>query len=253
MRTSGEAQDVMPTVDGGVKSGLSDLLRNLLPVRVREPLHRQLNWVRSHAFPEPYRTVLPYTMVSVSRLKSLDELARRIDSDGIAGDAVECGTCNGGSAAIIGRVTSKSPHGRHLWLLDSFQGLPDATEKDGASAAQYTGLCRGAECAVREVLKKTGVPETAVTLVPGWFNETLPTLTVSRIALLHIDADWYESVLQVLDALWDRVTPGGFVTLDDYGYWEGCRRAWEEFSARRGIQVELVPIDGIGVYLRKPV
>ena len=64
--------------------------------------------------------------------------------------------------------------------------------------------------------------------------------------------DWYESVLQVLDALWDRVTPGGFVTLDDYGYWEGCRRAWEEFSARRGIQAELVPIDGIGVYLRKP-
>jgi O-methyltransferase len=147
----------------------------------------------------------------------------------------------------MARVASKSPLGRHVWLLDSFQGLPPATARDGAAAAEFTGLCRGGQEAVREVLGKFDVPLSGYTLVPGWFKDTLPNLEVGRIALLNIDADWYESVLQVLDALWDRVVPGGFVHLDDYGYWEGCRKAWEEFAARRGITAELVPIDGIGV------
>ena len=73
-----------------------------------------------------------------------------------------------------------------------------------------------------------------------------------RIALLHIDADWYESVKLVLERLYDRVSPGGFVVLDDYGYWEGCRRAWSEFWAGRGPAAELVDVDGVGAYFQKP-
>jgi hypothetical protein len=105
---------------------------------------------------------------------------------------------------------------------------------------------------VQEVLRRCQVPAEQVTIVKGWFEETVPSLPVERIALLHIDADWYDSVKLVLEHLYDRVSPGGYVILDDYGYWEGCRRACHEFLDRRGIQVTLTHIDGIGVYFKKP-
>jgi len=227
------------------------LVRRIVPPRAREAVLRQLNRARSRFLSEPYRTVLPYTMVGLDRLRKLDELAHAIDRDGVRGDIVECGTCNGGSGAILARVACKSPLGRHTWLLDSFAGLPPAGDKDGPLAAEYTGLCCGAAERVREVLAKTGVPENAVTLVPGWFQDTLPKLAVEQIALLHIDADWYDSVMVVLRHLYDKVADGGYVVFDDFGYWEGCRRACEEFLADRGIDAALTPIDGIGAYFQK--
>jgi O-methyltransferase len=229
-----------------------NFVRKFVPPRTREAVLRQLNRARSRFLPEPYRSVLPYTMVGLDRLRKLDELARAIDQDAIKGDIVECGTCNGGSGAILARVACRSPHERHTWLLDSFAGLPAAGEKDGPFAAEYTGLCCGRMERVREVLERMAVPKEAVTLVPGWFQESLPHLPVERIALLHIDADWYDSVLTVLQHLYDKVVPGGYVVFDDFGYWEGCRRACEEFLAARGINVALTIIDGIGAYFRKP-
>jgi O-methyltransferase len=229
-----------------------DWISRIISPRLRERLHTLIQPLRARFLPEPYRSVLPYTMVSVRRLRRLDALAREMDERGIEGDVVECGSCNGGSGAVLANVACRSPLQRHVWLLDSFAGLPTPGNKDGSAAATFTGLCHGTAANVRDVLHKLGIPHDAVTLVPGWFHDTLPTLPVGRIAVLNIDADWYESVLQVLEALYDKVSPGGAVHLDDYGYWEGCRRAWEEFAARRGIGVELLPIDGIGVYFYKP-
>ena len=86
----------------------------------------------------------------------------------------------------------------------------------------------------------------------GWFRDTLPGLPVGAIALLHVDADWYQSVREVLEHLFARVAPGGFVVLDDYGYWQGCRRAWEEYRAEHGLRVELTWVGSNAVYFRKP-
>jgi O-methyltransferase len=71
------------------------------------------------------------------------------------------------------------------------------------------------------------------------------------IAVLHPDGDWYESALVTLEALYDRVSPGGFVVIDDYGHWEGARRATDEFRRRRGIHEPLVRVDYTGRYWRK--
>lgn len=227
-------------------------LDRLVPHGLRECLRGGWFRVQGALAPEPYRTVMPYTMVALPRLKTLRRLAERLDALGLAGDVVECGTCNGGSGAILAQVASRSPLGRHTWLLDSFQGLPPATAADGPRAAAYTGTCLGQQAAVRQVLGRLGVPDEAVTLVPGWFEHTLPTLPVERVALLHIDADWYESVRLCLNLLFDRVPSGGFVVLDDYGYWEGCRNAWHEFASERGLKIDLVQVDGTGVYFQKP-
>jgi O-methyltransferase len=231
---------------------LLKMARRAVPARMREKIHIGLNRSRALLLPEPFRTVLPYTMVGLKRLKNLDRLVRAVDELQLAGDVVECGTCNGGSGAVLARVACRTLLNRHTWLLDSFAGMPPAGEKDSPLAADYTGLCCGSVERVRAVLRLVDVPEAKVTIVKGWFEDTLPTLGVQRIALLHIDADWHDSVLLCLEHLYDRVTPGGFVIFDDYGYWEGCRIAWEEFKARRRLDLEVTDIDGIGAYFQKP-
>jgi O-methyltransferase len=230
----------------------SEWFRRLTPARAREQFLNRVNRFRAIFLPEPYRLVMPYTMVGLKRLKVLNYLVRKIDELRVAGDVVECGTCNGGSGAILAQVACQSPMSRHTWLMDSFEGLPPPVEADGAQAAEYNGLCRGSEEQVRLVLKRTGVSEDAVTLVKGWFEQTVPTVPIEKIALIHIDADWYESVRLVLENLYDRVEVGGFVVIDDYGYWQGCQRAVDEFLAKRGIEVKLAGIDGTGVHFKKP-
>lgn len=227
--------------------------RKILSPGRLESLHsirqRALSWFVS----EPYATALRYSMVGLPRLKNLVRLVRTLDNDDIAGDVVECGTCNGGSGALLAHAAQAGVVSRHTWLLDSFEGLPPATAKDGAEAREWTGFCRGSTSRVRRALRELEVDERAVTLVPGWFSETLGTLTVDRIALLHIDADWYESVLEVLDALFDRVPPGGFIVFDDYDYWAGCRAAWQDFRSKRRLKWgDPVDVDGTGAYLRVP-
>ena len=218
----------------------------------RELLGYQLNRARALLLPEPYRTVMPYTMVELPRLRKLHELVHKNDELAIKGDVVECGTYNGGSGALLAKVVSQSPQKRHVWLLDSFEGLPPPSEHDGRAAARYVGSCRGSYEKVRDVFGRCGVSDDAVTIVKGWFEDTVPTLSVRRIALLHIDADWYESVHLVLKHLYDRVETGGFVVLDDFGYWEGCRKACEEFFTIRGITVSVFDVDGFGAYFQKP-
>jgi O-methyltransferase len=222
------------------------------PAKAREWLRQRLSVLRSRLVSEPYRTVLPYTMVGLERLRVLNELAHRIDELNLPGDVVECGACNGGSGAILARVAADSPRGRHVWLLDAFEGMPQPSDRDGTAARAWVGTCRGSIERVREVLARCGVEPDRVTLVAGWFEQTLPTLAVEQIALLHVDADWYESVKTVLEALYDKVVPGGFVVFDDYGYWQGCRTACDEFFAARQVQVDLIRVDGIGVYMQKP-
>lgn len=227
------------------------MLRRVIPASARQWLQCQYNFIRSRFLAEPYRSVLPYTMVGLPRLRVLQRLACVIDEEKTPGDVVECGVFNGGSGALLARQAATSPLDRHVWLLDSFQGMPTPDAKDGPWAQAWTGQCRGQIDRVREVLAKVHVPEDRVSLVAGWFEDTIPTLPDRPIALLHVDADWYESILLVFEQLYDRVSDGGFVVVDDYGYWDGCRLATDEFLARRGLAPNLVDVDGIAAYFQK--
>ena len=101
--------------------------------------------------------------------------------------------------------------------------------------------------------KTLGVALTNVNILPGWFNATLPVAPVSSIAILHVDADWYESVKLVLDSFYDKVTPGGYVILDDYGMWDGCDKALADLvSERKMSDIVVGQADRIGGYFQKP-
>jgi O-methyltransferase len=197
------------------------------------------------------RMVRPYTLVGPERIRNLHALALRIESEGIPGDVIECGVCNGGTAAVMARSATHSRFERTLWLFDSFQGMPEATEVDGSEAKAYVGQVLGSTKRVRELLRKAGANPERVKIIEGWFEDAFPTVAISQIALLNIDADWYQSVKLCLETFYDRVVPGGFVSIDDYGHWPGCRKAVDEFFAARQLPYTLQEVDYTARWFQK--
>lgn len=181
------------------------------------------------------RAVEPYTMSDPLRLGMLYGLSRETLANRVEGDIVECGVCNGGSAAIMA-AGIKDARERRLWLYDTFAGLPAPGEQDGVMAKPYAGQLVGSVESVREVLKKVGFPLDRAVLRQGSFRETFTAPLPERIALLHIDADWYDSVLFALETLYPLVTEGGVIVLDDFGHWEGARKAFYDFC--RSAEIE---------------
>ena len=192
-----------------------------------------------------------YTAVFVPRLVALYKLSEEINQRSVPGDIVECGVYNGGSAAIMASLCEKSPISRNVWLFDSFEGLPKPSDKDGEEAPAYEGWCHGDLSKVKKVLWKLRIPESRVHIVKGWFQDTFPSAQIRDIAILHIDADWYESVKLCLEKFYDSVQPGGYIILDDYGDWEGCRIATDEFLKKRALDVKLIQVDYTGFYFQK--
>lgn len=200
-------------------------------------------------------TVKPYSGLSYSRLAKIYELAVQIETENIAGACVECGVWNGGSAAIVAELTKQNAE-RELWLFDSWEGLPEPTQYDLSPKGELgeKGTSFGYQEKVEELIfQKMGLARAKIHLMKGWFQETIPPriAEIGPIALVHLDCDWYESVRFCLNQLYDRVVPGGFVVIDDYGYWQGCKKAVDEFFEARKLQMPLHRVDDIGVYFRK--
>ncbi len=204
-------------------------------------------------FSRIYRQVRSRTMCSNARLRGLYRALRYVVSRDLAGDVVECGAAQGGSAALMALTLRQLQSRRKLWVFDTFGGLPapSSEDPDFELADLFTGTCIGTVSEVRALFQQLGVVED-VEFVKGLFQETLPVTPVPSIAVLHIDGDWYESVKVGLECLYDKVVPHGVIQLDDYGYWKGARKAVDEFFERRGIQARLKRLDYSGRFLIKP-
>jgi O-methyltransferase len=208
---------------------------------------------RWHRFLERRVTklILSDTLVGPERVHNLYALAKRIEKESIPGDVIECGVCNGGTAALLARFSTRSRLDRTTWLLDSFQGMPETTPEDGDAAKAHIGKEVGDIGRVERALGRVGADMNRVRIVPGWFQDTFPSVSASRIALLNIDADWYESVKLCLETFYDRVVTGGFISFDDYGHWPGCRRAVDEFFGARQLPYKLQQVDYTARWFQK--
>ncbi len=184
--------------------------------------------------------VRPYSLASAKKLGNLKRLAASTTERSIEGDFVECGTYKGGSAAVLGSALTP---GRHLWLYDSFEGMPEVKEIDGADAGEWVGRLRASDDDVREILTLVGLSPSQYTIRKGWFDHTFLQQLPERVAVLHCDADWHASVTVVLETFYPRVAEGGVVVLDDFGWWEGCREAFYDFCARHGEKPLLERVD----------
>ncbi|MBD2209280.1 class I SAM-dependent methyltransferase [Nostoc linckia FACHB-104] len=216
--------------------------------------------IQDAEFQELYKLIQPYTMLSEARLYSLFTIIKRICIENIPGNFVECGVAAGGSLALVAAVIKRyTKQARWVYGFDSFNGMPAPTEQDksnGIPAEQTgwgTGTCAAPEASVKEICMRLGVGD-IVQLVKGYFEETLPKMRdgVGMIALLHMDGDWYESTRTIINNLYDRISNNGFVQVDDYGFWEGCRQALHEFEANHQLKFELHQIDSTGVWFNCP-
>jgi hypothetical protein len=187
-----------------------------------------------------------------ARLRGLYQAIQHVTEGGIAGAVVECGAAQGGSAALLGLAMKRFNDRRPLWVFDTFEGIPPPTtaDPDYHIAAPYTGSFRGDLAEVTSLFERLEILENA-RLVKGRFQETIPQCDTGAIAVLHVDGDWYESVKVCLDHLYDRVSPGGVIQIDDYGHWEGARKAVDEFLQARHIAGPLRYLDYTGRQLIK--
>jgi predicted SAM-dependent methyltransferase len=251
----------MPAARESVYEELSHFPEN----QIAKNLLKQLeSAVQSNINDQEFNSVLekvgPYTMLSIERLYSLWQLAKNICEQNLIGNFVECGVARGGSSALLAYVIkhySKSP--RKLYSFDSFEGMPEPTSDDthGGLAANDTGwgtgTCSAPEASLVQVCEELNVIE-IVKPVKGFFQDTLPLSKneIGSISLLHMDGDWYESTKSILDNLYDQVIHNGAIQVDDFGFWEGCRKAIEEFQLSKNIKFDINVIDNTGVWFTKP-
>lgn len=195
------------------------------------------------------KAVAPYTKAGYPRLSNVYQLAVALEEANLSGAFVECGTWKGGCAAIMGAVSDRYGKKRVTWYLDSFEGMPDPTEADGSGTEEIEGdVLRASVGDVEEIIFKTlRLSPEYNRIVKGWFQETLPRVKgeIGPIALLRLDADWYEATLYCLRELYGQVLPGGYIIFDDFARWEGCRRAVREFLTERKLAPEF---EYIGTY-----
>lgn len=198
-----------------------------------------------------------HTQIGLLRLDNIERCAERVFADHIEGDFLEAGVCRGG-AAIFMRALQVAYHqdDRRMWLADSFEGLPPPSAVPDVAAGldlsepRQPWLACGAD-SVREHFRRYDLLDGRVRFLEGYFAQTLPSAPVERLAILRIDADLYSSTREVLETLYDRVAPGGFVIVDDYGALAPCRQAVDEFRALRRLSEPLLVIDWTGVYWRR--
>lgn len=181
-------------------------------------------------FHREVQAVRPWSMATADALLTLKKLACSVNVDGVEGDFVECGTCRGGSSALLATELKS----RHLWLYDSFQGMPKTTPQDGTEAPKWIGTCAANQSDVEQALASVSCAKENYTIRPGWFQTTFKQPLPTAVALLHLDCDWYDSIMIGLRTFYPLMPRGGAIILDDFGCWEGTREAFYDWCVEAG-------------------
>jgi O-methyltransferase len=212
-----------------------------------DPLLREYGW--------DWPTVA-HTMIGKKRLANLRTLMEQVLAHNIPGDILEAGVWRGG-ACIYMRAILEAYHvpDRRVWAADSFEGLPspnpDLYPADEGDVFHTYGELAVSLDEVKRNFTKYGLLDDQVVFLKGWFKDTLPTAPIGSLSILRLDGDMYESTIDTLTLLYDKVSSGGFVIVDDYRVVEGSRKAVDDFRALRNIVDRIEEIDGVGIYWQK--
>jgi hypothetical protein len=208
-----------------------------------------------NGFLEHYIRGNAYTMVPLARMRNARRCVEDVVARGVPGDLIETGVWRGGMTIFLRAIlAARGATDRRVWVADSFQGLPEPDAgkfpieaKAHASKTMIEDYKHFAVDldAVTANFATFGLLDDQVRFLPGWFKDTLPSAPIERLAVIRLDGDYYESTMDALTALYDKLSPGGYVIVDDYGekLWTYCRRAVDDFRKARGIDAELVRVD----------
>jgi hypothetical protein len=209
--------------------------------------------------------VQPYSMLSFIKLAVLYEQAVHCEKNDIEGAFVECGVWKGGAVGMMALANLKHGiHNRSLYLFDAFDDICEPNmDIDGKTAIEDIETLLGRkvnnlhgnlepikgiydsrgghgtiETCKNLLVNTIGYPDSKIHFCKGWFEETMHSYAkdINKIAILRLDADWYSSTKVCLDVLYPKVSNGGIIIIDDYGRYDGCKKAVDEFCQANGIK-----------------
>jgi hypothetical protein len=197
-----------------------------------------------------------HTMIGRKRLDNLDECVRDVITSGVPGDLIETGVWRGGATILMRAILAAyGDTTRKVWVADSFEGLPPPDpERYPADAGQRmheVDLLAVSVDEVKDNFDRYGLLDDQVRFLEGWFRDTLRTAPIETIAVMRLDGDLYESTMDALTGLYPKLSPGGYVIVDDYGGIEPCRRAVHDFREVEGIEDPIHEVDWSGVYWKR--
>ncbi len=183
------------------------------------------------------------SMTSIERQFSLIKSVQYIITNNIHGDIVECGVWKGGNMVIVAEILKKYKVFRKLWLYDTYEGMTkpskfDLSKRSGRALHKFSetkigqnssNWCLASIEEVKKNLNKTRYPKKLINYVKGPVEKTLNERIPKKISLLRLDTDWYSSTKEELRFLYPRLVKNGVIIIDDYGHWEGCRKACDEY------------------------
>ncbi len=243
----------------------SDLYLDLLEAELTGTLHEDaesgMRGVRDHD--RARRAVgrdwpaTSLTMIGTARMQNLRMLTQRALAEGVEGDLVETGVWRGGACIYMRAILAAAGDAeRRVFVADSFRGLPPPNEAAypadaGDRLHSYPQLAVSRQ-QVEANFRQYELLDERVVFLEGWFRDTLPTAPIKSIAILRLDGDMYESTMDALVSLYAKVSPGGFVIIDDYHVVRSCAQAVTDFRAREGIQAPLEEVDSVAVWWQVP-
>jgi O-methyltransferase/8-demethyl-8-(2,3-dimethoxy-alpha-L-rhamnosyl)tetracenomycin-C 4'-O-methyltransferase len=196
-----------------------------------------------------------HTMIGQLRMDNLRRIVESVLADGTPGDLIETGVWRGGACIYMRAILQAyGDTDRTVFVADSFAGCPppnpdlypaDADDPHHTYAPLAVSLMQ-----VQNNFAKYGLLDRQVVFIEGWFRDTLSRAPIDQLAVLRLDGDLYESTMDALAALYDKVSDGGFVIIDDHAM-PGCRKAVRDFREQRTITQPIVEIDATGAYWQK--
>lgn len=209
----------------------------------------------------------PYTLTTPERIASLVNAVNYVVDNNIDGDIVECGVWKGGSSmAAIAALKHKNDFSRAIYLYDTYEGMSAPTKEDkvftGKSAEEMLGnsniddatsvWCYSSITEVKANVATLNYPTQKLHFIKGKVEDTIPQNIPAKIAVLRLDTDWYQSTKHELEHLYPLLVSGGVLIIDDYGHWEGARKAVDEYIETHNLQILLNRIDYTGRIAIKP-
>lgn len=195
-----------------------------------------------------------HSMIGLRRMNNLQHCIEQVLADNVPGDLIETGVWRGGATIFMrGVLKAYAVSDRRVWVADSFEGLPapdvERYPQDADWATSAGSIAVPLET-VQQNFARYGLLDEQVRFLKGWFKDTLPTAPIDRLALMRLDGDLYESTRDALVHLYPRLSPGGYVIVDDFNH-TSCRQAVEHYRQQHSIQEPIRDIDGFGVFWRR--
>jgi O-methyltransferase len=195
------------------------------------------------------------TMIGLRRLDNVQSCVEEVLAADVAGDLLEAGVWRGGATIFMrGVLAAHGDTHRTVWVADSFEGLPKPRAIHPADSEDLHWTQPFLAVSLEDVQRnftRYGLLDDQVRFLPGWFSDTLAGAPIEALAVLRVDCDMYGSTTDVLNALYPKVSKGGFIIVDDYGDIPSCKAAVDDYRAEHEITEPLQPIDKNGVFWRR--